>query len=211
VTEPDAEIGVLGVGAIAEAIVTGLGDDYLRKTPVLLSPRSRSRATALAERFPALKVAADNQDLIDRSRTVLLCVRPQHAGSTFEGLEFAADQRVISLVASISLEQMRQWVAPARVLARAIPLPAVARREGLTAIHPPEPRTRDLFNHLGGTLDVDDEETLRRAPTELAHLATDHATPGGLNEQFLEALRAADFLGLVERSLDQIENRVRGR
>lgn len=54
-------------------------------------------------------------------------------------------------------------------------------------------------------------ETLRRAPTELAHLATDHATPGGLNEQFLEALRAADFFGLVERSLDQIENRVRGR
>jgi pyrroline-5-carboxylate reductase len=260
VTRRDAELGILGVGSIAEAIVTGLGDDFLATTRVVLSPRSRARSAALAERFPSIQIATDNQDLVDRSRMILLCLRPQDAGPALAGLSFGADQQVISVVAVLSLDQVRRLVTPAEVLARAIPLPAVAQRQGLTAICPDDERTRELFERLGSTLCVDDEtlldslsaatatiaahlayvatiggwltskgipnddaqryvaatfaplgDMLRNTPVDLAQLAKDHATPGGLNEQFLASLREGDLFGLVERGLDQVEDRVRGR
>jgi pyrroline-5-carboxylate reductase len=260
VTTYDAEIGVLGVGSIAEAILTGLGDDFLRTTSVLLSPRSEARSAELAERFPSIRIATDNEDLISRSRTILLCLRPRDAGPVLEGLRFGADQQVISVVAALSLEQVQRLVDPAEVLARAIPLPAVAQRQGLTAIYPPEEQTRELFEHLGRTLCIDDEavldalsaatatiaahlaylgaisqwltskgiaeeeaqryvaatfaplgDTLRQPRVDLAQLAKDHATPGGLNEQFLTALRDAGFFGLVDSTLDRVNDRVRGR
>lgn len=258
-TRHEVEIGILGVGAIAEAIVIGLGSGYFDTHPVLLSPRNHARSSALAERYPSLAVAADNQDLVNRSDIVLVCLRPQDAGEILEGLDFTEGQQVISAVAALPLEQAQQWVAPATLLARVIPLPAVARREGLTAICPPDPYTRDLFARLGGSLDVDDEqtldamsaatatvaahmsylhaisqwlasrglseqeasryvvatfaplgETLRHAPTGLTQLAEEHATPGGLNEQFEQALRDAGLYELVRRSLDKVEARVRG-
>jgi pyrroline-5-carboxylate reductase len=50
------DYGVLGVGAIAEAIVTGAcAADH--PPTVLLSPRNAARATALSERFASVGVA----------------------------------------------------------------------------------------------------------------------------------------------------------
>jgi pyrroline-5-carboxylate reductase len=260
VTEHSAEIGLLGVGAIAEAIVIGLSADNDDPVPVLLSPRSQTRSRALAERFASVTVAGDNQDLVDRSGTVIVCLRPQDIGAVLGALAFRPGQRVISVVAAHSLEQVQAWASPAQVVARAIPLPAVAQRNGMTAIYPPDSSTRDLFDQLGTTLCVDDEsqldslsvatatiaahiaylaeisgwlasrgideataaqyvaatfaplgDQLRQDPVDLAQLARDHATPGGLNEQFLKALRDADFFELVRRSLDEVEDRVRDR
>lgn len=254
-----AELGVLGVGSIAEAIVTGLGDDFVASRRVLLSPRGTARVAALSARFSKLEVAASNQDLVDRADTVLVCLRPQDAEAELTGLTFRPGQRVVSVVAAASLETFGRWVAPAEAVARAVPLPAVARREGLTPVHPADPATLDLFGRLGETLAVDDEtafdalsvssatiaahvaylasisdwlagrglaaadasryvvaifasvaETLRDSPDDLAHLAADHATPGGLNEQFHASLAAAGVFDQVERSLGEVERRVLG-
>ena len=58
----DIRVGLIGVGAIAAAIVTAILD---RPEPapveVLLSPRSAARSEALAARFPQARVVADNQ------------------------------------------------------------------------------------------------------------------------------------------------------
>jgi pyrroline-5-carboxylate reductase len=66
-------------------------------------------------------------------------------------------------------------VAPAEVLVRAIPLPAVARRAGLTAIHPGHELARAIFEPLGGVIAVDDERAFdalsASTATIAAHLA----------------------------------------
>src|SRR5918997_1806918 len=93
-----ADYGVLGVGAIAEAIVTGACSADQPPT-MLLSPRNAARAAALSERFSSVGVGADNQAVIDRSSVAILAVRPQDAEAVLEEVTFREGQRVISLMA----------------------------------------------------------------------------------------------------------------
>jgi pyrroline-5-carboxylate reductase len=73
------EYGVLGVGAIGAAIVTGLCEDVDDAPRMLLSPRNAEIAAGLAQRFATVDVAADNQAVVDGSPVVIVCVRPQVA------------------------------------------------------------------------------------------------------------------------------------
>ena len=163
-------------------------------------------------------------------------------------------------MAGITIGALRILVDPAEVIVRAIPLPAVARRAGLTAIHPRNELARAIFDPLGGIFAVDDERALEAlsasTATLAAHLAyldtisgwladrgiarsdamryvaavfgalsetlpdaeskdfgalaDEYATAGGLNEQFLAALRGADTFEVVEDALDEVARRLEG-
>src|SRR5205085_1987281 len=80
-----------------------------------------------------------------RADVVLVCVRPQDAPGALWELSFGASQTVISVMAGVPLRAVRGMVAPAEDVVRAIPLPAVARRSGLTAIHPPHDGARAIL------------------------------------------------------------------
>src|SRR4051794_3683002 len=131
------DYGVLGVGAIAAAIVTGLCDDEAEAPSVLLSPRGAGVAAELAERFETVTVAADNQAVVDGASVVILCLRPQEAREGLGGLRFPGGQVVISAMAGVSVEELLRLVAPATDVARTIPLPSVATRAGIPPIPPP--------------------------------------------------------------------------
>ena len=163
-------------------------------------------------------------------------------------------------MAGIPIGALRTLVGPAEVIVRAIPLPAVARRAGLTAIHPRSEHARAIFDPLGGVMAVDDERALealsastatlaahlacldeisrwlaRRGiaqtdatryvaavfgglsetllhtePNDFEVLADEYATAGGLNEQFLTALRGAGTFEVVEHALDEVAQRLEG-
>ena len=51
-------------------------------------------------------------------------------------------------------------------------------------------------------------DTLRDSPEDLASLVREHATPGGINEQFSTALRDAGAFELIGRSLDAVLERL---
>jgi pyrroline-5-carboxylate reductase len=169
------DIGILGVGAIAEAIVTGLCEGEDPPTSIHLSPRSAVRASRLAARYPSVHVVDSNQTVVERTDVVLVCVRPQDAAAALSDLAFRAHQAVISVMAGVAIDALRPLLAPAEVVVRAIPLPAVATRSGLTAIHPPHELARAIFDPLGGVLAVDDERALdalsASTATIAAHLA----------------------------------------
>jgi pyrroline-5-carboxylate reductase len=254
------DLGIVGVGAIAEAIVTGLceGDDP--PTSIHLSPRTAARTSRLAARYPSVQVADGNHAVVERADVVLLCVRPQDAPAALSDLTFRARQAVISVMAGIPLDALRALVGPPEVLVRAIPLPAVARRAGLTAIHPPHEVARAIFDPLGGVIAVDAERALDALsastatiaahvsyldtvsrwladrgipeadatryvaavfgglsgtllgtqPKDFGTLADEYATAGGLNEQFLAALRRAGTFDVVDRALDDVARRLHG-
>jgi pyrroline-5-carboxylate reductase len=254
------ELGVVGVGAIAEAIIVGLCEGENRPTSIHLSPRSAQRSSRLAARYPPAEIADSNQAVVDRAEVVLVCVRPEDASPVLSDLAFSAAQAVISVMAGVSIDTLRPLVAPAEVIVRAIPLPAVARREGLTMIHPDHELARGIFEPLGGVIALDDErafdelsaasatlaahlaylDTISRwlvrrgipepdaaryvtalfagvtrtllasETSDFAALADDHATPGGYNEQFREALRRAGTFDVVDRALDDVADRLEG-
>jgi pyrroline-5-carboxylate reductase len=251
-------LGIVGVGAIAEAIVTGLSEGEDTEFSIHLSPRSAARASRLAARYPSVHVAESTQAAVERADIVLVCVRPPEAHAALSGLTFRARQVVISVMAGIAIGALRTLVEPAEIIVRAIPLPAVARRAGLTAIHPRNEHAQAIFDPLGGVIAVDDERALEAlsasTATIAAHLAyldtirrwladrgitqtdatryvaavfgplskvlrdtgandfrtvaAEYATAGGLNEQFLGALRGAGTFEVVERALDEVADRL---
>jgi pyrroline-5-carboxylate reductase len=153
-----ATIGFIGTGRIASAVVEGL----MREAGpaaffVAVSPRNAERAAALAARFPGVTVAADNQEVLDRSPTVFLCVRPQSAMDVLAPLRFRADQTVVSLV-PIPTAVIRPRVAPARRFVRVLPLPTCVRGLGAVPYWPAEEDgAREILSHLGRPLPLASE------------------------------------------------------
>ena len=149
--------GVLGVGSIASAIVTGLCDGAADPPDVVLSPRNAERAAALAARLPSVRVATSNQAMVDASDVVVLCVLPDHATEVLSDLRFRAGQSVVSAMAGVHLARLTELVAPAQDVARSMPVRSVAHRQSVTPVHPVTQAATDLFSRLGGSMGVTDE------------------------------------------------------
>jgi pyrroline-5-carboxylate reductase len=147
-------IGFIGTGTITEAMVKGLKTSALRDHPLLLSPRNAETAARLATAFAGVRVAADNQAVLEGADLVILAVRPQVAEPVIRSLRFRADHAVISVIAGVSVAALCDWTGLPSVT-RAIPLPFVAQHKGVTPIYPPDPAAARLFNALGQAVEVD--------------------------------------------------------
>jgi pyrroline-5-carboxylate reductase len=163
--------GVLGVGAIGTAIVRGLCEEVDDAPKVLLSPRNAEITTGLAQRLSTVDVAGDNQEVVDGAAVVIVCVRPQHAQGLLAELHFPADRVVISAMAGVSVNALRPLVAPATEIARVIPLPSVARRGGITPVHPPNAAATALFDRLGETVELADAKAFEAFSASTATIA----------------------------------------
>jgi pyrroline-5-carboxylate reductase len=139
-----------------------------------------------------------------------------------------------------------------------IPLPSVARREGITPVHPPHAAARELFDRLGEAVEVpelaaydafgvatatiaahfayldtiaawlseqgvpEDVATGYLASTfaglgpatlsgaSFEDLAREHATAGGINEQFRGDLERAGVYEQVQLALQRVLDRLAG-
>lgn len=150
--------GLIGVGAIASAIVAGMSDGAEAPPTILLSPRNASLAAELASRYRNVQVCASNQAVVDGASTLILCLRPQDAPPVLRTLRFSAEQSIVSVMAGISIETLHSLVAPATTIARCIPLPSVAHREGVTVILPRGGAAKALFDQLGGTIELESQQ-----------------------------------------------------
>ncbi len=153
-------VGFIGVGTIAEALITGMCAAGEQRATFLLSPRNADIAKRVAERFSFVEVARDNQAVIDGSDIVFLAVRPQVAADVLGTLKFRRDQRIVSLIATFDVARLRTLVAPASTIARAAPLPAVARRLGPLTLYPPVPEIAKLLEGLGQLFELQNESDL---------------------------------------------------
>jgi pyrroline-5-carboxylate reductase len=168
----------------------------------VLSPRNAERAHALAGRYPTVSVAPDNQAVIDAADVVVLAIRPQDRALLSE-LRFA-DRPVVSLLAGVTHAQLEALIG-AREIRRAIPLPEVARRTGVTPIHPAGGAARELFARLGCVLEVDDisvyDAMAAATATMAAHFRyvaaiSDWLAAQGVPSDAAERYVAATFAGL---------------
>jgi len=150
------KLGFIGTGALSSAIVTGLKSLPGETTPVVISPRNEEIAAGLAARFPDVTIASDNQAVLDQSDMVMLAVRPQIARDVLAGLRFRPDHHVISLIATLSREEVAALVAPAMQVTKALPMPMIARLEGATIVCPPDRRVAEFFGRLGKVIEVED-------------------------------------------------------
>lgn len=152
--------GFIGVGTITDAVVTGLCEAEIPGLSILLSPRSVDRSRRLSERYDAVEVAADNQQVLDHAEVVFLAVRPQDAGEVLGALSFRPDLKIVSFIATISSGEIERQVSPSTFLGRVAPVPPVARRTGPIAMCPPNPGLAGFLDPLGTVIEVSDEAQL---------------------------------------------------
>jgi len=205
------KLGFLGTGAITSAMVTGLhaaGSGH----SILVSPRNPEVAAGLAARFPEVRVAGSNQEVVDESRTVVLAVRPQIAADVIPELRFRAGQHVISVISGFPVARVSALVTPASYVTRAVPLPSAARRRSPTAVYPPDPATIELFSLIGAAFGVESETEFSAVcsttATMAAWFAFADATAAWLSKQGVPASKARDYiariyLGMAETAVER--------
>uniref|UniRef100_A0A6V2T9N2 Pyrroline-5-carboxylate reductase catalytic N-terminal domain-containing protein n=1 Tax=Emiliania huxleyi TaxID=2903 RepID=A0A6V2T9N2_EMIHU len=194
-------LGFVGVGVMNEALVRGLCTLEVPPEAVVLSPRGAAKAASLSEDFEAATVAADNQQVLDRSDIIFLGVLPAQLEAVCRELRFEPRHTVVSLVSTAPLALLRECCSPAGTVMRAIPLPPVAQHRGATVMCPPHPVVTPLFESLGTAVAVEAEETLLKLMPVTALMgqlyAQQLAAQSWLQEQGVDAGAAARWVGAV--------------
>lgn len=155
-----ATYGFVGAGEITAAIVHGLNANVADPPVIFLSPRGRRVGHELAARFPNVRVCDSNQDVLENATSIVLAVRPPIARAVLQELSFRPQHIVMSAVAGVRLQQLRDWAAPAGHIVRVIPLPQAAHGQSLTAMYPDNAVARELFGRVGSTLVPGEEKTI---------------------------------------------------
>jgi pyrroline-5-carboxylate reductase len=165
-------IGFIGAGTITRAIVTGMIRFKVPFDRIALSPRNADIAAQLATLDSRIEVCASNQAVLDTSDVVFLAIVPQIAPDVLGALTFDAHHHVISLIAGMSIGQIRGLVRRSAKVMRAVPLPAVAVGQGSTAICPRDEIAAALFAPLGKAVEVDDEHQFNALSAVTATMAS---------------------------------------
>jgi pyrroline-5-carboxylate reductase len=206
-TSSPTRYGFIGTGEIAAAIVTGLDRAADDPAPIFLSPRGREVARELASRFPNVHVCGSNQEVLDSASTVVLTVRPPIARGVLAELSFQPHHILISAVAGVPLEQLREWASPAGHLIRSIPLPQAASGQSLTVTYPDNVVARELFTRVGNVLVPPDEQTLdafsAATATFAAHLDYLTTIAGWLTDHGVDHDTASDYVTHIFGQLGQ--------
>ena len=175
-------IGVIGTGNIAAAVIRGLCTASPAPERVVLSPRNAEKAATLAKEFVQAETAPDNQSVIDESDWVILAVRPQVARDVLSELQFRSGQKIISLIAAVTLDELRNLLEPATAIVRAVPLPPVAQHIGPTALCPTDTEVAALFDKIGTAVPVDDEHQFNAICTATATVAAYYGLLGTISD-----------------------------
>lgn len=153
-------VGLIGVGTIATAMVEGLVGGDGGPSRVILSPRGARNAAELSARHERVEVAASNREVASGADVVVLSMLPDQLHDAVHDLRLHDGQVVISVLAGVSLAELRDALDTDLPIVRTIPLPPVARRGAVTVMTPAPSVVTQLFDLLGGCLEVADEAQL---------------------------------------------------
>ena len=151
-------LGFIGTGKIASSVITGICNSSIIYENIIISPRNRKIANNLKKKFKKIKIAKNNQEIINNSDWVFLSVTPTVGEKIIKDLKFRSNQKVISFISTITLSQLKKMIKKKVDIVRAIPLPPISLKEGPVPICPPNKKVKAFFNKLGSTVEIKNEK-----------------------------------------------------
>ena len=151
-------LGFIGTGKIASSVITGICNSSIIYENIIISPRNRKIANNLKKRFKKIKIAKNNQEIINSSDWVFLSVTPTVGEKIIKDLKFRSNQKVISFISTITLSQLKKMIKKKVDIVRAIPLPPISLKEGPVPICPPNKKVKAFFDKLGSTIEIKNEK-----------------------------------------------------
>ncbi len=153
-------IGIIGVGHIAEYLVTGLIRSG-NKFDFYFSDPFPERAHKLVNQFGG-KVVAENQMVIDKADLIILSTRPGQVETALNSLRFHRKQTLFSVAVGLSLKFLSNFVQPATVI-RVLPISCVAINLSPILIYPENKEARTLFSMVGNVHSLNAENDFEPA------------------------------------------------
>ena len=152
-------IGFIGTGKIATAVITGIFKSNLTHKKITISPRNKETAKKLKKKFNSIKIAKNNQEVINTCDWVILSITPTVGKKIIKELKFKSNQTVISFISTITLAQLKKAIKVKAVIVRAIPLPPIALKKGPVPIFPPNKKIKKFFDRMGTTVEIKNENS----------------------------------------------------
>jgi pyrroline-5-carboxylate reductase len=200
-------IGVVGVGTIGSAVVRGLlgaPAGHLSRVPsFVLYDTNATKASALKAEFPQanVSVAASDQEVVSKVACVILALPGKVAEPVIKTLNFPQGQHVISLIAAIKLPDLQKLIGKGVDTAIAVPLPAIAKRQGATLGIPPNAVAEAIFSLMGSYIAVTDVDQFVRMSAACAFMGDFYkrqlTIQQWLGSHGVETDKAASYLGAV--------------
>jgi len=152
-------LGFIGTGKIASSVITGICTSKISFNKILVSPRNKNTAQKLKKKFKKVNIAKTNQEVIDKCNWVFLSVTPKVGEKILSKLNFRSNQKIISFISTISLDQLKKIVKKKTKIVRAIPLPPISLGKGPVPIYPPDKQVKSFFDKVGTTIEIRSEKS----------------------------------------------------
>lgn len=175
------KLGILGTGTIATAVVQGIAQDG---HDICVSQRSAHNAQMLAQHHDNVRIAS-NHEVVDHADVLLIGLMADHARDVLPDLRFRPDQKVISFMAEMDLEELATLTAPALASAIVLPFPSIATGDSPLIML----GDRDLVDHIFG---VNNRVYALQSPEELTAYLAGQAT---LSVVARQVEQAAQWMG----------------
>jgi pyrroline-5-carboxylate reductase len=171
----DKNIGIVGAGNMAEALIRGLLHPAGVVVPehIFASDISEERLNFLYNKY-GIRTSHDNKEVVKWAEIVILAVKPQIIQTVLQETSEYVDEKklIISIAAGVRIDIIQEILKPTRVV-RVMPNIAALVHAAITAISPGKYAieediqiTREIFNAVGETVVV--EEKLMDAVTGLS-------------------------------------------
>ena len=151
------KLGFIGTGKITSSVITGICTSKISYKAIFVSSRNRKIAKKLKRKFRKVKIAKNNQEIVDKCNWVFLAVTPKVGVKILPKLNFRPNQKIISFISAINLAQLKKIVKKRAKIVRAIPLPPISLGKGPVPICPPDNQVRNFFNKIGTTVEIRSE------------------------------------------------------
>ncbi|MEM2863874.1 MAG: pyrroline-5-carboxylate reductase [Candidatus Bathyarchaeia archaeon] len=160
------KIGVIGLGKIGEALISGLlSSSTVERSHVLGADVRRNRVEEVSSLY-GIKCFSDNRSLAEVADTVIIAVKPRDVKTVLKDVRdvLSKDHLLISLAAGVPIEYLAKRLPESVPIIRVMPNIAVLVREGMTAMalgpNVSEDHVRvatQIFEAVGRTVIVEEE------------------------------------------------------
>ena len=200
-------LGFIGTGKITSSVIKGICSSKISFSKILVSPKNGLIAKRLSKRFKKVKIAKDNQEIVNLCDWVFLAITPSVGKRIIKDLRFRSNQTIISFISTITLAELKKAIKVNVKIVRAIPLPPISLKKGPVPICPPNKKVKNFFDKIGTTVEINSEKSSinfwctsgMMAPFyELLRVMTDWLIKKGVKRENAQKYVATLFLALSE-------------
>jgi pyrroline-5-carboxylate reductase len=195
-------LGVIGTGHFASYFIVALRHGGY-EGEIFLSPRNAGIAAEL-KRDCQCDVANSNTDVLEHAGVILLSVRPQHAAEALQPLRFGREHTVLSAMAGIPVDRVRELIPGAGAIHRIMPSSFIEAVRGPIPLYPAAPALRSFLAFAGEVVTLPSEHAFEMAMIsacfstwvyDLAQAVADELSRHGLDPTSARALTLGNIAG----------------